>query len=63
MLRSTVIEVAGIFAGAAIHAAGAYRFVAVNPRLRDMDRSEFPSLEDIRRAVRARLAGCWPMLP
>jgi hypothetical protein len=51
MFQSHVIEVAGVFAGAAVNEAGIYRFVAVDPRFEELDGSEWPSLPDIRRVV------------
>lgn len=60
MFQSHVIEVTGRFAGGAITAAGRFRFVAVDPRLSDLDGSEWPSLDDVRRVVGGALA---PHLP
>lgn len=60
MFQSHVIEVTGRFAGVAVAAAGRFRFVAVDPRLSDLDGSEWPSLADVRRVVGSALA---PHLP
>jgi hypothetical protein len=51
MFQSHVIEVHGVFAGAAIDAAGKFRFVAVDPRVEELDGSEWPSLPDVQRVV------------
>jgi hypothetical protein len=51
MFESRVVEVAGVFAGAAITAAGKFRFVAVDPRVEDLDGSEWPSLAEVERVV------------
>jgi hypothetical protein len=51
MKQSHVIEVSGVFAGAAVDTSGHFRFIAVHPRLEPLDRSEFPSLSDVRSAV------------
>ena len=51
MHQSHVIEVSGRFAGAAISQDGAFRFVAVDPRAGLLDRSLWPSLPDVQRAV------------
>lgn len=52
MLQSHVIEVDGRFVGAAVRQAGGYRFVAVDPRLEDLDGSIWPSLTDVQRVAR-----------
>jgi hypothetical protein len=51
MIQSHVIDVAGVFAGAAIRTPTNYRFMAVDPRVEDLDQSEWPSLADVRRVV------------
>ena len=51
MHQSHVIEVSGQFAGAALSHGGAFRFVAVDPRAGPLDRSVWPSLPDMQRAV------------
>ena len=51
MTRSHVIEVAGAFAGAAVNVAGAFRFIAVDPRVEQLDGSEWQSLSDVQRVV------------
>ncbi len=60
MISSHVIEVAGIFAGAAVNYSGNYRFVAVDPRVRELNGSEWPSLRDVRRVVGRVLANGRP---
>lgn len=51
MKQSHVIEVSGVFAGAAVSASGRFRFIAVHPLLGQIDRSEWSSLSDVRRAA------------
>ena len=51
MIQSHIIEIAGIFAGAAVKTSANFRFIAVDPRLEDLDQSEWPSLSEIRRVV------------
>ena len=51
MHQSHVIEVSGRFAGAALSQGGAFRFVAVDPQAAPLDRSLWPSLRDVQRAV------------
>lgn len=51
MFHSHIVEVAGQVAGAAITAAGRLRFVAIDPRLEELDGSEWPTLADIRRVA------------
>ena len=51
MHQSHVIEVSGVFAGAAMETDNRFRFIAVDPRLEDLDQSEWPSLSDIRRVA------------
>jgi hypothetical protein len=52
MLQSHVIEIDGVFVGAAIRLHNGYRFVAVNVKLDDLDGSIWPTLADIRRLAR-----------
>jgi hypothetical protein len=56
MHQSHVIDIAGVFAGAAIRLPHAYRFVAVASGLSALDGQEFGDLAEIRRAVRQRMA-------
>lgn len=51
MIQSHIIEVAGVFAGAAVKTSENFRFIAVDPRLEDLDQSEWPSLAEIRRVA------------
>ncbi len=57
MIESRIIEVQGVFAGAAIRTDLNFRFVAVHPKLADMNDSEWQSLSDVRNAVSNRLRG------
>ena len=47
MYQSQIVEIAGVLAGAAIRFPAHYRFVAVDPRLEEIDLS----VEDIRRVA------------
>ena len=61
MHRSHVIEVSGRFAGAAVSQGGAFRFVAVDPQVEELDSSVWPSLPDVQRAVTQLMqTGCLP---
>ena len=51
MLNSHVIEVSGQFAGAAVRDMNSFRFVAVDPRVEELDGSVWPSLPDVQRVV------------
>jgi hypothetical protein len=51
MLQSHVIEVNGAFLGAAVQANGRFRFVAVDPRVEEIDGSVWPTLPDLRRVA------------
>lgn len=52
MRQSHIIEVSGNFAGAAVTHDGRFRFIAVDPRVEDLDDSIWPSLPDVQRVVR-----------
>ena len=61
MQQSHVIEVSGQFAGAAVSHEGRFRFIAVDPRVEELDRSTWPSLPDVQRVVSHLLTtGCLP---
>lgn len=51
MHQSHVIEIGGQFAGAAVQHDQAFRFIAVDPRVEDLDGSIWPTLPDVRRVV------------
>lgn len=51
MQQSHIIEVGGVFAGAAVRVAGNYRFIAVDPRVEELDLSDWPNLPDVERVV------------
>ena len=51
MLQSYVIEVSGTFAGVAVRSTDAFRFVAVDLRVEELDGSKWPSLQEVRRVV------------
>jgi hypothetical protein len=52
MLQSHVIDVDGVFVGAAIRLDTGYRFVATDFRLEELDATIWPTLADIRRLAR-----------
>jgi hypothetical protein len=57
VVRSHIIDVDGVFVGAAIRIDRGYRFVATDFRPEELDSSLWPTLEDVRRvASRALLA-------
>ena len=51
MHQSHIIEVSGQFAGAAVSYDDRFRFIAVDPRVAELDDSVWPSLPDVRRVV------------
>lgn len=55
MLQSHVIDIDGVFVGAAVRLHDGYRFVATDLRLEDIDGSHWPSLDDVRRIARGQL--------
>jgi hypothetical protein len=55
MSQSHIIELDGVFVGAAIRIDRDYRFVATDFRLEELDSSIWPTLEDVRRAARRAL--------
>ena len=65
MLRSHVIEVDGVFVGAAVQHASGYRFVAVAPEVTCLNGKILPFLQDARRlattAMRAPAAAVSPL--
>jgi hypothetical protein len=55
MLQSHIIDLGGVFVGAAIRIDRAYRFVATDFRLEELDSSICPTQEDVRRIARRAL--------
>ena len=55
MLQSHIIDLDGVFVGAAIRIDRGYRFVATDFRLEELDSSIWPTLEDVRRVARRAL--------
>src|SRR5208283_4463192 len=53
MIQSHVIDVDGVFVGAAVRLDSGYRFVATDFRLEELDSTIWPSLADVRRLARA----------
>jgi hypothetical protein len=56
MIQSHTIDIDGRFIGAAIRLHDGYRFVAVDPRLEEIDASHWPSLDALRRVARRLLS-------
>jgi hypothetical protein len=52
MLQSHVIDIDGVFVGAAVRLDRGYRFIATDMRLDDLDGSIWPSLADVQRLAR-----------
>jgi hypothetical protein len=51
MIQSHVIEVDGVFVGAAMRLDTGYRFVATDYRLEELDSTIWPTLADVRRVA------------
>eukprot|EP01035_Chromulina_nebulosa_P047674 gene47674-biopygen33182 len=51
MFQSHVVEIAGRVAGAAVHNAAGLRFIAIDPRLEEIDGSAWRTLSDLQRAA------------
>jgi hypothetical protein len=52
MSQSCIIDIDGVFVGAAIRIDQGYRFVATDLRLEELDSSVWPTLADVRRVAR-----------
>ena len=52
MLQSYVIDIDGVFVGAAVRLDSGFRFVATDLRLHDLDSTVWPTLADVRRVAR-----------
>jgi hypothetical protein len=52
MLQSHIIEIDGVFVGAAVRLDTGYRFVATDMKLDDLDGSLWPTLADVQRLAR-----------
>lgn len=52
MLQSHVIDIDGVFVGAAVRLDRGYRFIATDLRLDDLDGSIWPTLADVQRLAR-----------
>ena len=63
MLQSHIIDVDGVFVGAAIRIDRGYRFVATDFRLEELDSSIWPTLEDVCRLARRALVAATPARP
>jgi hypothetical protein len=57
MLCSQVIDIDGVFVGAAVRLDKGYRFIATDMRLDDLDGSIWPSVADVRRLARQTMLG------
>lgn len=51
MHQSHIIEISGQFAGAAVDYGTGFRFVAVDPRVKQLDRSLWSTLPEMQRVV------------
>jgi hypothetical protein len=52
MLQSYVIDVDGVFVGAAVRLDSGFRFVATDLRLHELDSTVWPTLADVQRVAR-----------
>jgi hypothetical protein len=52
MLQSHIIDMDGVFVGAAIRIDRGYRFVATDFRLEELDSTIWPTLADVQRVAR-----------
>lgn len=52
MMQSHVVDIDGVFVGAAVRLSNGYRFVAVDVRLDELDGSVWPTLADVQRHAR-----------
>ncbi|HEY4043614.1 MAG TPA: hypothetical protein VGM32_17445 [Rhodopila sp.] len=52
MLQSHVIDIDGVFVGAAIRLDRGYRFIATDIRLEELDQTTWPTLADVQRLAR-----------
>jgi hypothetical protein len=57
MLQSHIIDIDGVFVGAAIRIDRGYRFVATDFRMEELDSSVWPTLADVRRVARCVYRG------
>lgn len=69
MAKSSAIDLSSICAGYAIAVPGGICFVAIDPRLSDLDAAELPSIAEPRRVAEAMMArnghvhraAAWPL--
>jgi hypothetical protein len=52
MLQSHIINIDGVFVGAAVRLEQGYRFIATDIRLEELDQSIWPTLADVQRLAR-----------
>ena len=52
MLQSYVIDIDGVFVGAAVRLDSGFRFVATDLRLHELDSTVWPTLADVQRVAR-----------
>jgi hypothetical protein len=52
MLQSHIIDIDGVFVGAAIRIDRGYRFVAIDFRMEELDSTIWPTLADVQRLAR-----------
>lgn len=63
MLQSHIIEVDGVFVGVAVRIDRGYRFVAIDFRLKELDTSVWPTLDDVRLRARRSLLTATSAVP
>jgi hypothetical protein len=52
MLQSHIVDVDGVFVGAAVRIDRGYRFIATDFRMEEIDSTIWPTLDDVRRVAR-----------
>ncbi len=57
MLKSSIIDINGIFVGAAVQTKQNFRFVATDDRVEELNGSTFNSLRDVKSAASAAFFG------
>jgi hypothetical protein len=55
MLQSHVIDIDGVFVGIAVRLNNGFRFIAIDPRARDISETFWPTLAEVRRISRLAL--------
>jgi hypothetical protein len=55
MLQSHIIDIDGVFVGVAVRLDNGLRFIAIDPRVRDIGGTIWPTLPEVRRISRLAL--------